>query len=321
MRAKTLHANLVTGVAVAAALVICPWGTATAAGNKPWAERFDLSGATFTVGSKQFTEQLILGQITLDLLKAAHATVHDQTGLAGTTAVRKALTSGKIDMYWEYTGTAWVEFLGHTGAAGQARLFKKVAKQDLKDNGIKWLDPASFSDSYAVATNHKTASRYHLKDLSQLGPLIANHPDAATFCVNNEFSQRSDALPGLEKAYGWKVPQGNVNIVQLSLVYQQVASGQRCNFGSVFTTDGRIETKHLVVLKDNKHFFPPYYAALTMREKTFKAHPKLAKLFRPVAKALTLKTMQHLNGEVDIKGKFPAQVADAWLKKEHFIAQ
>lgn len=321
MLQKTRHYMIAATASVVATLLVTGWGATAAAASKPWAQQFNLSGTTFTVGSKQFTEQLILGQITMDMLKAAHAKVVDQTGLAGTTAVRKALTSGKIDMYWEYTGTAWVEFLGHTGAAGQARLFKKVAKEDLKQHGIKWLDPASFSDSYAIAANRHVASQYHLKNLSQLGALINKHPDAVTFCVDNEFSQRSDGLPGLEKAYGWKVPEGNVNIVQLSLVYQQLSSGQRCNFGAVFTTDGRIQSMHLAVLQDNKHFFPPYYAALTMRAKTFKAHPELAKLFRPVAKALTLKTMQRLNGEVDIQGKFPGQVAKSWLEKEHFIAQ
>lgn len=320
MSLKTPHLLITTVAAAAVALCFASGGTAAAA-SKPWAQRFDLSGATFTVGSKEFTEQLILGHITIDMLQAAQADVVDQTGLAGTNAVRKALTSGKIDMYWEYTGTAWVDFLGHNGAAGQSRLFKQVARQDLDRNGVKWLDPASFSDSYAVATSHKVATKYHLSKLSQLGKLISKHPAKATFCVDNEFAERSDGLPGLEKAYGWKLPSGNVNIVQQSLVYQQVAKGQRCNFGDVFTTDGRIQTMNLALLSDNKHFFPPYYAALTMREQTFKKYPQLAKLFRPVAKALTLKTLQHLNGEVDIKGKFPGQVARTWLEKNHFIPQ
>lgn len=291
------------------------------AAGKPLAQKVNLSGTHFTVGSKQFTEQEILGKITIDLLKAAGANVKDETGLAGSTAVRKALLSGKVDMYWAYTGTAWVNYLGHSSSNIKGRLYKKVARQDLKKNGIKWLKPANFSDSYAIATNRKTARKYHLKTLSDLGRLIKKHPGAAKLCVDNEFDQRNDGLIGMEKDYGWHFPKKNVSVMQQSLVYQQVSKGQRCNFGDVFTTDGRIPNLHLVLLKDNHNFFPPYYAALTMREKTFKQHPKLAKLFRPVSKALTLKTMQKLNAEVDVKGKFAGQVAHQFLVDHDFIAK
>lgn len=315
---NTLLKKLV--MTVLGSTVIALAGVSTPAlAAKPLAEQFNLKGATFTVGSKEFTEQLILGQITLQLLRATGAHVNSEIGMAGSTAVRKALTSGKIDMYWEYTGTAWISYLKHSSAKGRARLYKEVAAQDLKQNGIKWLQPANFNDSYGIVTNQKTAAKYHLKTFSDIGRLIKQHPSAATFCVGNEFSQRSDGLPGLEKAYHWALPPGNVNILDESLVYQQVAQGSRCNFGDIFTTDGRIAALHLVVLKDNKHFFPPYYAALNIREKVFKRYPQLAKLFRPVSEALTLKTMQKLNKQVDVDGKFPQQVAHQFLVSHHFI--
>lgn len=291
-----------------------------AGSGKLIAQQVDLSGADLTVGSKEFTEQEILGQITIQLLKAAGADVSDETGLAGSNSVRQALLSGKIDMYWEYTGTGWISYLGHTGSA-KGKLYKQVAKEDAKKNGIKWLKPARFSNSYAIATNQKTAKKYNLKKLSDLGPLIKNHPDVATLCAGNEFSQRDDGLIGMEKAYGWKFPQDNVSVLDDSLVYQQVAKGKRCNFGDVFTTDGRIPNLHLVVLKDDKDFFPPYFAALTIREKTFKKHPDLAKLFAPVSHALTLEVMQKLNSKVDVDGDFSEQVAHQFLVKHHLIAQ
>lgn len=288
---------------------------------KPLAQKVDLSGVNLTVGSKEFTEQEILGKMTIQLLKAAGANVNDETGLAGSNAVRKALLSGKIDMYWEYTGTAWVSYLGHTTTNIKGRLYKKVAKEDLKKNGIKWLKPANFNDSYGIVTNQKTAKQYNLKTLDDVGKLIKEHPDAATICVGNEFAQRDDGLRGLEKAYGWEFPQANISVLQESLVYQQTAQGQRCNFGDVFTTDGRIPNLHLVLLKDNRNFFPPYFAALTLREKTLKKYPQLAKLFGPVSKALTLETMQKLNAEVDVNGKFPEQVAHQFLVDHNFIAK
>lgn len=297
-------------------------GPAFAAGQgKPLAQQVNLSGAHFTVGSKEFTEQLILGKMTVDLLKAAGASVTDQTGLAGSNTARTALTSGKIDMYWEYTGTGWVNYLKHTTANVHGRLYKKVAKEDLEKNGIKWLKPAAFSDSYGIVTNQKTAKKYGLKTYSDYGKLLAEHPEDGAICVGNEFSQRDDGLPGLVKAYDWKLPKKDIVVVQESLVYTQVAKGEQCNFGDVFTTDGRIPNLHLVLLQDNKHFFPPYFAALTMRDKTFKKYPQLAKLFGPVSKALTLTTMQALNSAVDVKGKFPEQVAHQFLVKHNFIAK
>jgi osmoprotectant transport system substrate-binding protein len=312
---STLCSTLAAGLLAAGPMAFA------ASGDKPLAQKVDLSGASFTVGSKEFTEQEILGQMTIDLLKAAGADVSDQTGLAGSNAARNALTSGKIDMYWEYTGTAWVSYLGHTTTNIKGRLFKKVAKQDLQKHGIKWLKPARFNDSYVMLANPKIAKKYNLKTLSDLGPLIKKHADVATLCVGNEFFERDDGLRGLEKKYGWKFPRDNVSVIQESLVYGQVAQGQRCNFGDGYSsTDGRIPHLHLVALKDNQHFFPPYYAALTMREKTFKKYPQLAKLFGPLAKALTQDTMISLNSKVDVQGEFPEQVAQQFLVKHHFIS-
>lgn len=289
--------------------------------GKPLAQQVDLSGAHFTVGSKEFTEQLILGQMTLQLLKAAGAEVTDQTGLAGSQTVRTALTSDAIDMYWEYTGTGWISYLGNTSTKIKGPLYKKVAKEDLKKNGIKWLKPSAFNDSYGIVTNQKTAEKYNIETYSDYAKLLKKHPEVGAICVGSEFAARDDGLPGLKDAYGWQLSADNTVVVQESLVYTQVAKGTRCNFGDVFTTDGRIAALDLVLLKDDKHFFPPYYAALTMRQETFKKYPQLAKLFGPVSQALTQDTMTSLNEAVDVKGKFPEQVAHQFLVKHNFIAE
>lgn len=285
----------------------------------PLSKTVNLKGAHFTVGSKEFTEQKILGQMTMQLLAAAGANITDQTGLAGSNTARTALTSGKIDMYWEYTGTGWISYLKHSGKNVPNPLYPVLAKQDLEKNGIKWMKPAPYSNSYAIAVNQKTAKKYDLKTLSDVTKLLKKHPDVVTMCVGNEFAQRNDGLIGLAKAYGWNLPSNNIKIIQESLVYQQAAAGNRCNFADVFSTDGRIPHLHLVVLKDNLNFFPPYYAALTMREKTFKKYPQLKKLFGPVSKALTMSTMQALNADVDVKGMFPNQVAHKFLVSHNFI--
>src|SRR5699024_11881077 len=154
---------------------------------------------------------------------------------------------------------------------------------DLQKNSIKWLKQTNYSTSYGSVTNQKTAKKYDLKTYSDYGKLLKEHPDAGAICVGNEFAQRDDGLLGLEKTYDWQLPDDNVVVLQESLVYTQVAQGSRCNFGDVFTTDGRIKNLDLVLLKDDKNFFPPYYAALTMREDTFKQYLLLATLLVPMS--------------------------------------
>jgi osmoprotectant transport system substrate-binding protein len=317
---KTTRLTLLS-VALAASM-LCFASAASAANDKPLAQQIDLSGAHFTVGSKEFPEQIILGKMTIDLLKAAGADVSDQTGLNGSTAVRNALTSGKIDMYWGYTGTAWVTFLGNTSTKVKGDLYQDMAKEDLKKNGIKWLKPSNFNDTYVVLANPKVAKKYNLKKISDIGRLIKKDPDKATFCAGNEFFERPDGFQGLEKTYGWEIPTSNQIVIQESLVYKQVAEGDNCNLGDGdSSTDGRIPYLHLVTLKDDKHFFPPYVAALTMRNETYKKYPQLEKLFGPVSKALTQKAILGLNYEVEVKSKFPGPVAHQFLVKHNFIAK
>src|SRR5699024_424252 len=142
-------------------------------------------------------------------------------------------------------------------------------------NSIKWLQPAPFNDTYVILANPEIAEKYDLETLSDLGPFIANHNNEATACVGNEFMQRDDGLRGLEDAYGWKFPQDNISVIQEEMVYLQVSKGTTCNVGDGnSSTDGRIPHLGLVALKDDRHFFPPYHAALTLREATFKEYPQ-----------------------------------------------
>nr|MBA2781753.1 glycine/betaine ABC transporter substrate-binding protein [Rubrobacteraceae bacterium] len=147
---RKTRANLPRLLGLVAVLAFVAAGCGGGGGSA--SEAADLSGAELTVGSKEFTEQLILGQITLQALEAAGATVNDQIGLAGTVAARKALESGEIDMYWEYTGTGWINFLGHTKPIPDSqKQFEAVAKEDLAKNDIKWLSPpAPANNTYTM---------------------------------------------------------------------------------------------------------------------------------------------------------------------------
>ena len=281
-------------------------------------EKYDLSGATITVGSKEFTEQLILGNITKLALGAAGADVKDQIGLQGSTTVREALVSGDIDLYWEYLGTGWVTYLkNEKGIPGAEAQYEAVRDADAA-NKIVWLEPTPFDDTYAIAVSDENAKRLNVSTISDFAALVARSPSDATFCAGGEFATRPDALPGLEKAYGFKLPPASVSNVQDALVYTQVDKGD-CNFGSIFATDGRVKSLGLTVLTDDKKFFPPFNGSLNVREEVLSQHPEIKDIFAPISAALDNDTMVELNAKVDVDGQDPADVAESWLKDNGYI--
>ena len=281
----------------------------------------DLSGAEFTVGSKEFTEQLILGQITLQVLENAGATVNDQTGLAGSVAARKALESGEIDMYWEYTGTGWITHLGHTKPIpDRQKQFEAVAKEDLKENDIKWLSPPSpANNTYTMAVRSEAYDKLGVKKLSDFKQLVEENPEEATVCVGTEFSTRDDGLPGMEKAYDFEFPKENIVKIDEGLIYQQTDKGEQCNFGEVFQTDGRIAALDLELIEDDESFFPIYNPALNVSKEVIEKNPQIAKLFAPISEKLTTDELQKLNAKVDVEGQLEDQVAEEWLSQNGFI--
>ena len=281
----------------------------------------DLSDASLVVGSKDFTEQLILGYITFQALENAGANVEDQIGLAGTDATRQALINGDIDMYWEYTGTIWISHLGNTKPIPDSqKQYEAAAKADLKENDLKLLAPAPFNNTYALAIREEAYEDVGVEKLSDLKALVQDNPDEATVCVESEFNSRDDGLPGLEKKYDFQFPQDNVALFDTGVVYERTDKGDPCNFGEVFTTDGRIEGLGLTLIEDDKNFFPIYNPALEVRKETFDQYgPQLEKLFNPIAKALTTKEMTQMNAKVDVDGELPEDVAEEWLSKNGFV--
>ena len=312
-------AKLLRLIGLIAVLTVVAAGCGGGGGGGSVSGDIDLSDAEYTVGSKEFTEQLILGQITLQALEAAGATVNDQTGLAGSVAAREALESGEIDMYWEYTGTGWITYLGHTDPVpGRQEQFEAVAKEDLEKNDIKWLaPPAPANNTYAFAVRSEAYEDLGVKTISDFKQLIEENPEEATICVGTEFSTRDDGLPGVEEAYGFQFPTENIVKMDEGQIYQATDQGERCNFGEVFATDGRIEGLGLELVEDDKSFFPIYNPALNVRKQAM--DPKIAKLFAPISKKLTTETLQKLNTQVDIEGQLPEDVAEQWLSENGFI--
>jgi osmoprotectant transport system substrate-binding protein len=283
------------------------------------AQSYDLSGAELTVGSKEFTEQLILGHIARIALEAAGADVDDEIGTVGTGATRGALESGRTDMYWEYTGTAWFEFFGEDEVIDEDTQYEQVSERDLEENDIRWLEPAPFDNTFAIAVRQEFQEETGLETLSDLEGYVAENPDEATFCMGTEFSTRPDGFPGLQELYNFEVPDANVNVLDVGPIYNETATGGACNFGEVFATDGRIAALDLHVLEDDQGYFPVYNPSLTVRNEVYEEWSDIEGLFAEIAQALDMETMQRLNADVDVEGFDPDQVAEDWLREQGFI--
>jgi osmoprotectant transport system substrate-binding protein len=328
-RARLLAALTLTGLLAVAACGGGGGGTGggtagtTAAGSgdgAPVAEANDLAGTDIAVGSKEFTEQLILGQIAVQALEAAGAKVEDRTNLVGTPVVRGALTSGEIDMYWEYTGTAWLGPLGNTNpVAGEQAQFDAVKQADAA-NGITWFAMAGANNAYAIAANPAAAQEFGVSTISDWARLAKENPQAASLCTAAEFPTRNDGLPAVEKTYGFDLPDANIAVLDFGLVYTSVAARNPCNFAVVFGTDAQVLANKLVVLKDDKQALATYNVAVSMRTETYQAHAAAYEaIFAAVAKELTTQRATELNSKVDIDGETPEDVAKGFLVQSKIV--
>ncbi len=274
----------------------------------------ELAGAELSVGSKEFTESILLAQITAAALENAGATVEDKTGISGSATVREALETGEVDMYWDYTGTGWVNILGNTTETVPEDLYAAVVEGDAA-NDIAWLEPAPFENTYRIAVPASFAKENSLTTMSDAAAYIQVNADNGVVCAASEFINRDDGLPGLEAAYGFEF--SSVVELDLNLIYTQI--GEECSFGEVFSTDARIVSNDLTVLDDDQEFFVEYQGSMTLRQETLDEYPAIAEIMAPISEALTNETITELNGRIDNDGEEPRDVADEWLESEGLI--
>ncbi len=287
-----------------------------------------LKGARIAFGSKDFTEQRVIGQIAVQYLRDQGADVWDQTGLVSSEAVRGSLERGDIDAYWEYTGTAWITYFGHDEPIADAdEQFEAVAREDARTRdadgkrkpSIRWIDRAPLDNTYAFAIRADKAKELGVTKLSDLRALLDSPKGKdLTFCIESEFANRPDGMPGVQRTYGFQVARNRLRRLDTGLIYSQTGNGT-CTFGEVFTTDGRIKGLNLTVLEDDKRFFPRYNAAISIRADVLREHPQIERLMRPVARRLTTAQLQVLNARVDIDGVLPEKVAKEWLRDEGLV--
>ncbi|WP_280407908.1 glycine betaine ABC transporter substrate-binding protein [Nocardia brasiliensis] len=280
----------------------------------------ELDGVRIIVGSKDFTEQNILGYLIEFALSAAGAQVRDLTNIQGSNSLRDAQLHGQIDVAYDYTGTGWVNYLGkEQPIPDELGQFEAVRAADLDAHGMVWTAMAPMNNTYALVTSSATAQRTGVRTLSDYAKLVGTDPEAAATCVGTEFNVRQDGYPGMARKYDIDTGKVRKQIVQDPIVYQAVADAKQCRFGSVAATDGRIPALDLVLLQDDRAFFPKYNAAVVMRASFADAHPRVATILEPISQRLTNEAITELNRQVDVEGREPAEVARDWMVAEGFV--
>jgi osmoprotectant transport system substrate-binding protein len=267
-----------------------------------------------SVGAKNFTEELLLGEIYAQVLEGHGFTVTRKLNLGGTAIAMAALRRGEIDLYPEYTGTALLTQLKLPPGRDGAAIYATVKSAYQKDYGLTWLDPAPANNTQALATTGPIAAKYAIRDLSQLA-LVA--PQLRLGAIP-EFLERSDGLPGLQRVYGgfhFKSTQ----LLDIGLKYKALLIGD-VDVVVAFGTDGEISGDHLVVFTDDKHFWPAYNVAPVVRDATLAAHPDIAPQLNRIAPLLTDATMRALNDEVEGSQKREAADVAHDFVKAHALA-
>lgn len=270
---------------------------------------------TITVGSKNFTEQLILGNILSELIQEkTDFEVVEKFNLGGSQVAFNALTSGGIDLYAEYLGTGYVNILNITEPnSNKEEVYNIVKDRFSKEYNLELLNPLGFNNTYAMGVTKETAEKYNLKTVSDLAKVASELVIGPTI----EFPNREDGLIGLEKAYNMKFK--DVKPLDGSLRYTALVNNET-QVADAFTTDGLIEKFDLTILEDDKNFFPPYDAVTLIREDTIAEYPELREVLGLLDDRITEEKMRKLNYEVDINRRDVKEVAKEFLRAEGLIS-
>ena len=268
------------------------------------------SGPVIRIGAKNFTEQLILGEIMAQLIETkTDLRVERKFDLGGTMICHGALVNGEIDLYAEYTGTALTAVLKREAVSNPNEAYRIVSEAYVKQFDVQWLPSFGFNNTYAITVRAADAERWQLKTISDLKA----HAGELRAGWTSEFSERPDGYPGLCEQYGLKF--ASVRDLDTALMYEAINRNE-VDVICAFATDGRIAAYHLQPLEDDRHFFPPYFAAPVIREATLEEHPDLERVLGLLAKKISSETMQRLNSQVDQAKRSPAGVAREFLEQE-----
>ena len=309
-----------TGATALLALAGCASDGAGNSGGSGSLSDYDLSGIDVAVGSKDFDEQLILGQMMVLAFEEAGATVEDQVNLGGTAVARAGLESGEIDIYMEYNGTAWTNHLGQEKPSYDPEvLTTQVREMDLEKNGIVWISRSPFNNTYGFTSSPElTEANGGAFSLQTMMEYVRDNADAIV-CMESEYPSRPDGLVLTEEATGITLPVDQQLILDGGIVYTETAANN-CDFGEVFTTDGRIGALNLTLVEEEGVNIL-YNVSGTIREEKYNEAPEAFDgIIEAILAPLDAPRMAGLNAKVSADGQEPKAVAKAYLVEEGFIS-
>jgi osmoprotectant transport system permease protein len=261
------------------------------------------------VGSKNFTEQIILGEVLAqEIENKTGLQVDRKFNLGGSLVCHEALAAGQIDTYVEYTGTALTAILKEAPSNDSNRVYETVKAGYKMRYGVEWTEPLGFNNTFAIIVRKSDAERLNLKTISDSAPQTAHWMAGFGY----EFMEREDGYPGLAKAYGLRFPVPP-RVMDLGLTYKAVAGGQ-VDFIAGNSTDGLIDALNLVVLEDDKAYFPPYDAVPLVRDATVMKHPQVREVLRGLSGRISAEQMRRMNYAVDGEHRDAKEVVREFLK-------
>ncbi len=266
------------------------------------------------VGSKNYTENMVLGSIIAQLIEEkTDLEVEYKENLGGTMVCYEALKNGQLDIYPEYTGTALTAQLKMDVINDADKVYEIVKEEFSKQFGIKWMSPLGLNNTYAVALREDFAQENDIVTVSDLVPFAGD----LVFGAEHEFFDRQDGFDGMVEAYGLLF-KGEPVKMDIAMKYQAVGQN-KIDVTDAFSTDGQLITFNLRVLEDDKKFFPPYFAAPIIREDTLEKHPELEDILNELGNKIDDQRMKEMNYSVESDGKSIGDVARDFLKTEGLI--
>jgi osmoprotectant transport system substrate-binding protein len=264
-----------------------------------------------TIGSKFFTEQVLLAELLAQHIEARTAIhVERKTNLGGTLLCQKALQAGQLDLYVEYTGTALTAVLNESPSADSAAVYNRVKQAYAERFNLEITEPLGFENTFAMVIRGEDAQRFHLRNISDI---IALAPQWRAG-VGYEFLERPDGFRGLSERYTLHFA-AQPSVMDLGLIYRALVD-KKVDIVAGNSTDGLIDALHLVALADDRHYFPPYDAVPIVRRDTLAKFPQLRAALTDLSRKVSADEMRHLNAEVDAAQRdIPAVVRAFRLSK------
>lgn len=271
-------------------------------------------GGAVTIGSKDFGENIVLGEMFAQLIEAkTDLKVNRKLNMGGTFVCFEAMKKGDIDMYPEYTGTGLTAHLKMDVITDPDEAYRVVSEEFDKQFSIKWLKPFGFNNTYTLAVTNDVYEKYKVETYSDLVKVSKD----LVFGAEHEFFDRQDGFDGLVDVYGFTF-KGEPKKMNVSLKYQAIGNGDM-DVTDAFSTDGPIKQYNLKILTDDKNFFPPYYAAPIVREETLKKHPELEGVLNLLAGQIDEAAMTDLNYKIDVEGLAIEKVAKDFLTSKGLL--